>query len=137
MAGSKTNYLEYAILNHVLRGTTYTSPGTVYAGLFLTTAPDDTTVSPYTNEVSGNNYGRVSVTFDAPTGADGNPSQVVNQVVSFPAATGNWGDIVGWGIFDASTSGNLLYWGDVSPAVTINDGDTAKFSAGAIVVKEG
>lgn len=53
------------------------------------------------------------------------------NAVTFPQATGDWGTIVAFGIFDASSGGNLLWWGAVnSPAgKVINNGDTLSFPA--------
>jgi hypothetical protein len=39
------------------------------------------------------------------------PSSVVNgAVISFAQATAAWGTVIGWGLFDALSSGNLLWW---------------------------
>jgi len=62
--GSKTNYLEDAMINAVLRNTSYTSPATVYLGLFTA---DPTDSGSQTNEVSGGAYARQSAAFDAPS----------------------------------------------------------------------
>lgn len=131
MAG-KTDYLENKILDHVLRNTAYTSPTTVYAALF-TAAPTDayTSGSPDGTEVSGGSYGRVAITFSAAaSGATSNSGDV-----TFTTATANWGTIVAFGIFDASTAGNLLYWNTITNK-TVNSGDTAKFTAGDLDVSE-
>lgn len=69
MAGSFSNYLENALLDHALGGGNYTRPATVYIALF-TVAPSDAGGG---TEVSGNNYSRAAVTNDA---------------TNFPAASG-------------------------------------------------
>lgn len=39
------------------------------------------------------------------------PSTMTNgAVVSFPQATGSWGTVIAFGLYDASSSGNLLAW---------------------------
>ena len=37
-----------------------------------------------------------------------------NSAIAFPAATADWGTVVAVGIFDASTGGNLLFFGSVT-----------------------
>jgi hypothetical protein len=133
MPGSKSNYLENAILNHVLGGQTYTPPATVYVALF-TVAPDEAGGG---TEVSGGGYSRVAVannTTNWPTTTSGQKSNA--NAITFPQATANWGTIVAWGLFDAATGGNLLYYGDVSPSRAVNSGDTAQFAAGALTFTE-
>lgn len=127
--GSKSDYLEGAVLNHVLRNTALTSPTTVYIALF-TVAPTDSTSG---TEVTGNGYARIAATFAAPSGG----ATSLSGTHTFPAASGgNWGTIVAWAIMDALTVGNILYWGDVSPTKAINDGDTASFASGEIDITE-
>ena len=125
MAGSASNYLEDALLNATLRNSAYSSPATVYVGLF-TTNPTDT--GPGT-EVSGGAYARQSVTFGAPSGGACSNS----SAVTFAVATANWGTIEGFGVFDASTGGNMLYWCD-SPSVAVNSGQQASFAIGSLTV---
>jgi len=39
------------------------------------------------------------------------PSTASNgAVIGFPAATADWGSVIAWGLYDASSSGNLLFW---------------------------
>lgn len=108
MPGSKSDYLENALLDHALGGPDYTRPGTVYLALF-TVAPSD---SGGGTEVSGGSYARKSVTNNStnfPGASSGQKLLAVAQ--AFATATANWGTAVAWGILDALTSGNLLYWG--------------------------
>jgi hypothetical protein len=133
MAGSKSNTLENALLDHVLGGGDYTRPATVYVALF-TAAPSD---SGGGTEVTGGSYARASVTNNGtnwPAASGGAKSNGTD--ITFVTASANWGTIVAMGIFDASTSGNLLYWADLTVSKAINNGDTAKFVAGEIDVTE-
>lgn len=130
MAGSKSDYLETAVLNHVLRNTALTSPTTVYVGLFTVAAGE---AGGHT-EVSGNAYARQSVTFGAPSGG----ATSNTNLVTFPTPTpSGWGTIVGWGIFDAATNGNLLYYSDQTPNEVVNAGNPVQFAIGAIQISEG
>jgi hypothetical protein len=132
MAG-KTDYLENKILDHVLRNTAYSSPATVYMALF-TAAPNDAYTSgvPTGTEVSGNNYARTSITFSAASaGAITNSADV-----TFPTPSGSWGACSHFGIFDASSAGNLLYWNSLTQTETPLSGNVVKFLAGDIDVSE-
>lgn len=121
-----SNYLEDALINATLRNTTYTSPATVYVGLFTTDPTDANTGT----EVSGGSYARTAVTFGAPS----NGVTTNSAAVEFPQATGTWGT-VGWiGILDASTSGNLLYHTALDASKTIASGDIFKIAIGSLSV---
>lgn len=120
---SFSDYLENAALNHVFRNTALTSPAAVYLALY-TVAPTDAGGG---TEVSGGGYARQAITFGAPSGG-----AISNTAaVSFTASGANFGDVVAVGIFDASTSGNLLAWDGITTA-TVNDGDTINFPIGDI-----
>lgn len=121
-----SNYLENALINATLRNTTYTSPATVYVGLFTS----DPTDAGSGTEVSGGSYARTAVTFGAPS----NGVSTNSAAVEFPQATGSWGT-VGWiGIHDALTSGNLLYHTALDTSKTIDNGDIFKIAIGSLSV---
>ena len=121
-----SNYLENALINATLRNTSYTSPATVYVGLYTTDPTDANTGT----EVSGGSYARTAVTFGAPS--DGVSTN--SAAVEFPQATGTWGT-VGWiGLLDASTSGNLLYHTALDASKTIASGDIFKIATGSLSV---
>lgn len=122
-----SNYLENALINGTIRGTTYTAPASVYVGLYTTDPTDANTGT----EVSGGSYARVVATFAAP--ADGLSAS--NADITFPQATANWGT-VGWiGILDASTGGNLLYHTVLDAAKTIETGDIFKIASTNLTVQ--
>jgi len=133
MSSGKTNYLQESLLNHVLLNTTYTSPSAIYVALF-TVAP---TEAGGGTEVSGGGYVRKAATFVAPVDANPVGMQTSNSSsVDFGTASADWGTVVAFALFDAETSGNMLYWATLSTQRTINDQDQAVFSAGALVVRE-
>ena len=102
MAGF-TDYLENKVLTHVFGGTAYTAPSTLYVGLF-TAAPSDTGGG---TECSGGSYARKSMPDMTVSGTS--PTQATNgAAVEFATATGAWGTVTHCGVFDASSSGNLL-----------------------------
>lgn len=96
---SKTATLANILLNYVCRATT---PSALTPYLGLLTAVETPT------EPSGNNYGRVALS----TGNFGNAaaSNTISNTaaIAFPQSSGSWGDVIGAGIYDASTAGNLL-----------------------------
>jgi hypothetical protein len=132
MAGSLSDYLEAAVLNHILKGSAYSQPTNIYLALY-TAAPTDSgggTEVPNTNA-----YVRQIV--NAWTVSGTSPSQAQNtNLITFPAATpSGWGTIVAWGLLDTLTSGtgNLLWWGDgLSQVIGING--VAEFLANSITL---
>ena len=121
-----SNYLENALINETLRGTAFTAISTPYIALFTSDPTDAGTGT----EVSGGSYARVSATFGAPS----NGASVTTADVTFPQATGSWGT-VGWiGIYDALTTGNLLYHTALDVSKTIDSGDIFKIASGSLSV---
>ena len=121
-----SNYLENALVNVTLRGTSFTAVSTPYVALFTS----DPTDAGSGTEVSGGSYARTSATFGAPS----NGTSTNSADITFPTATASWGT-VGWiGIYDASTSGNLLYHTPLDTSKTIDSGDIFKISTGNLSV---
>jgi hypothetical protein len=119
-----SDYLENKVLDHVLANTTYVSPTTVYIGLSTGSFADDNSGT----ELTGNGYARQSMAFDAAvSGATDNTSNV-----DFPAATASWGTVSHYGLFDASTGGNLLIHGAFTASKAIGTGDVLRISAGEL-----
>jgi hypothetical protein len=121
-----STYLQNKLLNHVLKNTAYTPPTTVYVGLFTS----DPTIAGSGTEVSGGSYARQSVAFG--TVASGTTENSADLL--YPVATANWGTVTHIGIYDASTSGNMLYFGALASSKTINSQDQFKISAGNLDV---
>ena len=121
-----SNYLENALINATLRNTSYTSPATVYIGLYTSDPTDANTGT----EVSGGSYTRTAVTMGAPS----NGVSTNTAAVEFPQASGSWGT-VGWiGILDATSAGNLLYHTALDTSKTISSGDIFKIAIGGLSV---
>jgi hypothetical protein len=121
-----SNYLENALINATLRATTYTSPTNVYVALFTS----DPTDAGSGTEVSGGSYARKEVTFGSPS----NGVTTNSADVTFDQCTADWG-VVGWiGIFDALTTGNLLYHTALNTAKTIETDDIFKIESGQLSV---
>ena len=121
-----SNFLENALINAVLRNTTYTSPATVYVSLYTTDPTDADTGT----EVSGGSYARTAVTMGAPS----NGVSTNSADVTFPTATASWGTVTHIGIHDASTAGNLLFHTPLDTSKTIDSGDIFKITTGNLSV---
>jgi hypothetical protein len=128
LGGAYSNYLAHALLSHILRNTSYTSPGTsVYSALYTT----DPTVADTGTEVTGGSYARKQITaWDSP--ADGDTENTNSE--SFVQATASWGTVAYTGIRDASTAGNLLFFGALTASKAVDNGDTFQWAAGALDV---
>lgn len=121
-----SNYLENAVIDAVLRNTSYTSPTTVYVGLFTT----DPTDAGSGTEVAGGSYARTAVTFSAPSnGVTSNSADV-----EFPQATASWGSVTHIGLHDAASGGNLLFHTVLDTTKTIDSGDIFKIASGNLTV---
>ena len=125
-----STYLENELYDHLFRNAAYTSPTTVYAALFGTTASTaNLEAGTLTGEISGNGYTRIAITFGAPTNGLGSNS----AAVTFPVnVTTNWGTIRYMAIMDASTAGNVLMYTQLDSDVVINVGNQFQFNIGDI-----
>ena len=117
-----SDYLENEILDHILGTGAYTMPSTVYVGLSTGSFNDDNSGT----ELTGNGYARESISFGA--AASGTASN--SGAVEFSAATGSWGTVSHFGLFDASSSGNLLIHGALTASKVIDTGDILKIAVG-------
>lgn len=140
-AGAMSNYLTNKVVDWIIRGQTYTVPTAQFVAL-ATTAGSSAACG---TEVSGGAYARVSVTsgLTAWAGTQGAGTTAVssgtsgqtsnNATITFPAPTANWGTIVEFCVFDASTGGNLLWRASLTTSKSVNNGDAApSFAAAAL-----
>jgi len=119
---SFSNFLETEILDHVFAGAAYTAPTTKYLALFTALADGE---AGSVTEVSGGGYARQSVAFTTSGNTTSN-----NAAVEFPTATGNYGTVTHVGVYDASTSGNLMAYAALSSSKTIETGDVFRVPSG-------
>lgn len=123
---AKSDYLEAKILNHVLRNVTYTAPVAVYAAL-MTATPNDAGGG---TEVTGGSYARQAITFGSTsTGTISNSSGLTFSAL--PVAT-----ITHIAVYDALTSGNLLYYGVLTSQIISTSGSDISFAVGNFVITE-
>ncbi len=120
-----SNYGENLLLNYILNTQSTTRPTSWYVGLF-SDSPGLATDQP-SAEISGNGYSRQGVTFGTAIG--GSTSNL--NAVTF-AATGNWLPVTYAGIFDAASSGNLLFWTPLQSSISLSNGGQIIFAINTI-----
>lgn len=129
MAGSFSDYFENKVLEWICRAN-FTAPTEFYVGLWTATL-SDTSTGATAGEVSGGSYARVNVTpgtgtFDAASsGATANTG-----AITFPTATASWGTITHMAVLDAASTGNILFWADLTASKSVGSGDTFTIAAG-------
>jgi hypothetical protein len=143
-AGAFTDYLENKLVDWLIRGQTYTLPASWYIGLDTGSC----TEAGGGTEVSGGSYARVAVASSlanwagtqsagssvASSGTSGTTSN--NTTITFPAPTANWGSIISFRIWDASSAGNAVLCQTLTTSKTVNNGDAApSFSAGSLTIQ--
>jgi hypothetical protein len=80
-------------------------------------------------EPSGNCYARVQTSASDWNAASCSSLDNANDI-TFAQATGSWGTITHFALFDASASGNMLAHGALSQSKAIGSSDTARFESG-------
>lgn len=140
MSSGKYEYWSQKLLNQMFGGTAYTFPTTLYFALFSATP----SVSATGTEATGTSYARASLACNTTNwpAISGTTTTITNNVAATYATCT---DAAGWssgvnmvaaGIMDALTAGNLLYWGALTTAKAVLNGDTAQFAIAAITVQE-
>ena len=113
---SLTNHGEDKILN------IFKNAGPYYLALF-TAAPGEEGGG---TEVSGASYARQEVSFGAPSAG----VMLNSAAIEFPVATEAWGTAVAWGLYDAETGGNLVWYGDITTPKELLAGDIYRINTG-------
>lgn len=121
--GSMTNAFETALLKHVVNQQAWTPPATLHAGLL--TAITDAEAGTVT-ECVDTGYARQPVTWaTVANGATDN-----GAVLQWPSA-GSGYTVVGLGLWDAASGGNLLFVDDVTSTV-LAAGDRYEIALGSL-----
>lgn len=140
--GSFSDFWENEILDHVFGKGSYTPP-TIYVGLSTADPTDDGTGLA---EPPGNGYARVATAAADWNAASGGAMSNANPI-TFPQATGPWGTITHFAIFDAASAGNMLAHGrlgkvrttlaenldDIDTTITLTDASSLP-SSGTVVI---
>lgn len=125
--GSFANYLELKLLDHIVGKTSYSIP-TVHIGLSTADPTDDASGLA---EPSSGSYARVSTAGGDWNAAASGAIDNANEI-TFPEATGSWGTITHFALFDAASAGNMIAHGALASSKAISSGDTASFAAGTL-----
>ena len=121
-----SNHLENKFLEITLKGGTAYNVATPYLALFST----DPTDAGSGTECSWTNYARQAMTF----GTVSNGSVSSSGTITFPAVVGANVTITHIGIYDASSSGNLLYHTPLDLAKTLSVDDVMSVASAGISV---
>lgn len=141
MAGGKSEYLEKALLDHVMGGPDYVRPATVYIALCTGVWDDALTGATIVEPVVGS-YARVASTNDATNwpGAlrpDASGALKANGVdLLFPTPTAAWGTVKSVAVCDAATGGNVLWGGDLVVPKAVASGNVIAFATATLAWKE-
>ncbi|MBN1359353.1 MAG: hypothetical protein JW993_02120 [Sedimentisphaerales bacterium] len=127
--GSFSDYWENEILDHIFGKGSYTPP-TIYVGLSTADPGDD---GAGLSEPSGNGYARVATSASDWTSATSGALENANTV-EFDEASGTWGTVTHFALFDAVSGGHLLAHGALTQSKAIAGGDIVRFAAGDIDV---
>lgn len=120
---SFSNATETLVLSWLLTAGTATRPTAWYLALFTSNPDEDASGTEVTT--SGTAYARQSAAFTISGNTASNTS-----AVEFPTATATYGTVSHVGVFDASTSGNLLAYAALSTSKAIDTGDVLRVPAG-------
>lgn len=131
---SKSDYLENRDLDHNLGKTSFTMPANVYLAL-CTVVPTDSSTGSTITEASYTGYARQKVAATDLNAASGGQSTNANAI-TFAACTGGSSTIIGWALCDASSAGNILYWGTCTSTVVSTTQTPATVASGGLVVTE-
>jgi hypothetical protein len=121
-----TDYLEDAVLDHTIAGTSMAQPSAVYVSLHSA----DPTDTGGVGEIAGGSYSRQVASSWAAASAGSKSTTGAIVFTGLPAATIN-----GYAIWDASSGGNCLYTSHgLAVPVTVGAGDELEFGSGDITV---
>ena len=134
ITGGMSDYLSNKLVDLLWRGQAYSWPATLYLAAF-TTSP---TNAGGGTEVNAASYARPLLvpsltslcgtqgpgTTAASSGTGGRIAN--NATIGYPApGTSDWGTVTHEGIKDASTAGNVLFWGAIMAPKTVSPGGAA------------
>jgi hypothetical protein len=138
-----SDFLENKLVDHLLRGTSYTAPTTLYVALYTSPTTDAGGGTEIT--IGTNNYARASVvssgsawanTQASGTGVSTGTGGVTSNssAITFPVPSGSWGTVTNFGILSLATGGDLLFHGALTVSQTVNTGNTVSFAAGSLQI---
>jgi hypothetical protein len=121
-----SDYLEEKILESTLRGAAFPSISTAYLAIFTA----DPTDADSATEVNWTGYARQAMSFGASSGGQSS----IDAQIQFPALVGSAQTISHIGIYDAASSGNLLYHTNLQNSKNLTEDDVLSFAVGGVTV---
>ncbi len=129
--GSFSNYTENKVLDHITGKATFAEVTNCYIVLSTADPLDDASGLA---EPSGNNYAR-KLTSDTDWGsASGGSITNSGGAITFNQASGSWGTITHFALYDNSTGGNMLAHGQLTASKAIASGDTLQFPTSSLTI---
>lgn len=130
-----SDYLESGLIGHLFRNISFTQPSEIWVGLVGGYNSGNLESGVFTDEISGGSYVRVSggpgASYWKEPSSAGNGLTSNEQAFSFPTATDNWGYVSGVFIADGSgTLDNILFYGQLTTAKNVTNGDSFSFASG-------
>ncbi len=124
--GGVSDFMANAILDHILGNDAYDTTADIYVALSKANPTDS---GSGINEHSGDNYARVNHnSWDvASAGATEN-----DGAITFPQASAAWGTVTYFFMMDASSGGNMTFYGALDNPRNIGQNDTPSFADGAL-----
>ncbi|HXG83287.1 MAG TPA: hypothetical protein VNI84_04585, partial [Pyrinomonadaceae bacterium] len=116
-------------LNATFNAEVIAHPANVFIRLYTTAL----TPAGVGTEVAGTGYAAKSVPCNAanfPVVTDGSIENAL--AIAFGTAGSAWGTIVAFGVWDAATLGNLLWWGDIAPGIVVANGAVLSIPVGLL-----
>ncbi len=124
-----SNYMENEILDWINGGAFPTQPSATWVQLF--------NGSPTETGLSGTAlYSRVAVNAGGWTTTTGATATITNTTaITITSSAASSATADNFGVFDNSTSGNLLFYGALTTSKTIAVGDEVKFNASSLTLR--
>jgi len=119
-----SDYWKNGILEFTYRAGAFTAPTSLLLAVSTTAISSDGTGL---TEPVGNAYTRAAAVFDASAAGI-----ILNQLVTFVQATGAWGTLTDFALFDQA--GNMLAFDVLTAPVVVGNLDTLRFQPGQLPV---
>jgi hypothetical protein len=132
-----SNYLETQLIQHIFRSGSYSKPSTLAIAL-STAILDDTATGSNMSEISESlGYSRQPIPPSDINWQQTEGTVSNNQIIDFGTASESWGSIKSIAIVDDTTygTGNILFWGLLSPARIVNTGSTFAIDIGRLGIE--
>lgn len=128
-----SDYLEEALINHVLKNSAFSSPETVYAGIVSSDGSDtEMEAGTLTNEITAYTGNRKAISFGDITQVDGKATITNSSVIDFedmPSVTVKY--VI---ICDSTTSGNILIWAPLNTSAVVESGNTFRIPVDGLTI---